>query len=149
MTPEFPVRRATARVKATTAQVLAVLTDAEALAAWNPALTQVGASGSARVGEPISIRVKGVRGTAVYDRIDRDGVMMTLRIPGWFERGSWDLQPLGLAATAGSATQVTHTFQQSGLLARLFDSATRNVAELRVSRLVSRAEQVLAGPRRS
>lgn len=142
MSPETPVRRATARVPVTAAQVLAVLTDADSLADWNPALTQVAAHGLVSVGERVAIRVKGLRGTVVYDRIDSGGVTMTLSIPGWREQGVWELQP------AGSATQVTHTFQQSGVLAMMFESATRDVAELRVSRLISRTEQVVAGKRR-
>lgn len=126
-------RQDTVHIEAPVSDVLAILLDAAALPEWNPAFSAVSAEGSATVGQPNAIRVKGfLRGELVYDRISGSEVAMTIRIPGLTEQGTWRL------AESRGGTTVTHAFTQSGVLAEMLEPATRDVASLRVNRLRER-----------
>jgi carbon monoxide dehydrogenase subunit G len=120
-------------IQAPAGEILAILLDPAALPEWNPAFSEVSAEGTARVGLPNPIRVRGLlRGELVYDAISEREVAITIRIPGMTEQGTWQL------ADSPGGTTVTHAFTQSGMLAQLLESATRDVASLRVSRLRER-----------
>lgn len=120
-------------VSASSAAVLAVLTDAPRLAEWNPAFSEVIAGGPATVGEPVRIRVQGLLGGHLtYDHIAPDRIDMTIRIPGLTEVGTWRLAPVP------GATLVSHSFTQAGPLAMALRNATRDVATLRLHRLRDR-----------
>jgi hypothetical protein len=68
----------------------------------------------------------------VYKRISDSEIATTMRIPGLTEKVTWQLtEILG-------GTSVTHKFSQSGVLAELLESSTREVASLRVNRLRQR-----------
>lgn len=73
-----------------------------------------------------------MHGELVYDRISDSEVAITIRIPGMTEQGTWQL------TQGAGGTNVTHAFTQSGMLAQLLESATRDVASLRVNRLRER-----------
>ena len=131
-------RQDTVHIEAPASEILAILLDPAALPEWNPAFSEVFAEGTATVGKPNPIRVRGLlRGALVYDRISDSEVAITIRIPGLTEQGTWQL------ARSGGGTTVTHAFTQSGMLAQLLESATRDVASLRVNRLRAR----VANPR--
>ena len=126
-------RQDTVRIQAPASEILAILLDPGALPEWNPAFSEVSAEGAATVGLPNPIRVRGfVRGELVYDAISEREVAITIRIPGMTERGTWALEQ------SQGGTTVTHAFTQSGMLAHLLESATRDVAGLRVARLAER-----------
>lgn len=126
-------RQDTVHIQAPASEILAILLDPAALPEWNPAFSEVCAEGTARVGLPNPIRVRGLlRGELVYDAISERDVAITIRIPGMTEQGTWQL------ADSPGGTTVTHAFTQSGMLAQLLESATRDVASLRVSRLRQR-----------
>lgn len=123
-------RQDTVHIQAPASEILAILLDPAALPEWNPAFSEVSAEGTATVGLSNPIRVRGLlRGELVYDRISDSEVAMTMRIPGMTEQGTWQL------AESPGGTTVTHAFTQSGMLAQLLESATRDVAGLRVNRL--------------
>jgi hypothetical protein len=126
-------RRDTINIPASSSALRSILLDAAHLPDWNPAFSAVTAQGAVRAGEPLAIRVRGVlKGRLVYDRVDADAIEMTVTVPGLTEHSSWRL------AAAGEATTVTHELSQRGPLAEWLEPATRDIATLRLTRLLER-----------
>ncbi len=116
------------------ATVLAVLCDGARLADWNPAFTSSSGAARATTGSEVRVNVRGVGGTLRYQHVGRDRVVMTVRIPGLSETGTWWLEPVP------GGTRTTHELVQTGPVARWLAPRTRAVAAWRLERLARRLE---------
>lgn len=127
--------RSSRTVAAPADRVAALIRDAGRLPEWNPALIEVEAEGPAEEGTRYRVRaVRGLRGDLVYTSITPGRIEMTMRVQGLREESYWSLEP------SGDRTRVEHGFSHSGLLGRLLAPAFEGVADLRLDRLVDRAE---------
>ena len=123
-------------ISAPLCELHAILLDAGALATWNPAFSEVYHQGKAEVGKPIAIRVlRALSGELTYDLVEPNRINMTITVPGLTERNTWSL-----ANQPGRTTQVTHAFSRSGRLARILESRTQGIAQLRIDRLRERVQ---------
>lgn len=111
-----------------------VLTDLSRLASWNPAFSNVAATGWAACDQEYVAVVRGIaKATLTFNKLDVGDVRYTLRGLGSVERGSW------LSRAAAGGTEVTHSFEHSGLLLMLMHSAFVQVPEWRLGRLRAQA----------
>lgn len=114
--------------------VHAVLTDVGHLAIWNPAFSSINASGAAEAGKEYRAVVRGIAPvTLTFNELESGDVRYTLRGLGSTERGQWISRP------APGGTEVTHSFEHSGLLLMLMHNAFVSVAEWRLGRLREQA----------
>jgi carbon monoxide dehydrogenase subunit G len=114
--------------------VHAVLTDVGHLAIWNPAFSSIEASGPAEAGRAYHAVVRGIAPvTLTFHELEPGDVSYTLRGLGSTERGRWISRP------APGGTEVTHSFEHSGLLLMLMHNAFVSVAEWRLGRLCEQA----------
>ena len=121
--------------------VQAVLTDVGHLATWNPAFSSFHATGTAEAGKEYRAVVRGIAPvTLTFNQLESGDISYTLRGLGSTERGRWISRP------ARGGTEVTHSFEHSGLLLMLMHNAFVRVAEWRLGRL--REQALKAKPKR-
>jgi hypothetical protein len=92
------------------------------------------ASGPAESGKQYRAIVRGiVPVTLTFNQLKSGDISYTLRGLGSTERGQWISRP------ASGGTEVTHSFEHSGLLLMLMHNAFARVAEWRLGRLREQA----------
>lgn len=110
--------------------VHAVLLDALALPAWNPAFLRVTGPSEAGLAAPYRITVRpGLSGVFTYETVEPGHVRMVWQVPGFAETADWWLH------AEGERTLVRHDFTHQGPLAAVLRQAYQGVAGLRLDRL--------------